>query len=601
VSGAAFSSASTSITTPMLSGRSLILTLAVACTLGLLPAAEAPADLVVTQGRVLTVDAKFSIAEAVAVRGNRFVYVGSADGAKALIGPRTRVINAQGRSVVPGLIETHVHAVGVARDQADEPFRQLSSLADIRAWLREKDARTKPGDWIRIIRVDLTRFKEGRFPTRAELDEMLPHRPVVFDWSYAGINQVQVLNSAALKAAGITRDTPAPPQGRIVMDAAGNPTGMIRNARALIERYLPAAPKLDRAALLSGLERVHGHYHAVGITSINDRRADPDVYSLYQELKAQGRLKVRTTITMGIGYQGTGNALKQLQALPYRPGEGDDWLRLGPLKIRIDGGLLYGTAYLREPFLAEGSARYYEIPGGNNRGELMTPAADVTAIFRAAHAAGWQLSAHVAGDAGVDVVLDALEAADRDQPIAPRRFNLIHAYLPNRETAQRARRLGAVVDTQPVMYYKDGDALLQTLGPERAARVYGLQEWVKAGVKVAINADHMQGLDPDQSLQPYNPFLALYIAVSRKTESGRVYGPAQAVSREQAMRMITADAAYLSFDETNRGSIEVGKLADLAILSDDYMKCQEEQIRRIKVLTTVLDGKVVYERAGGAN
>jgi predicted amidohydrolase YtcJ len=585
----------------MLSAKSLLLALGLACATRLLSAAEVPADLAVTQARVLTVDEKFSSAEAVAIRGNRFVYVGNSAGAKAFIGPQTHVINAQGRTIVPGLIETHVHAVGVARDQADEPFRQLSSLVDIRDWAREKDGRTKPGEWIRIIRVDLTRLKEGRFPTRAELDEMLPHRPLVFDWSYAGINQVQVLNTAALRAANITGQTPDPAQGRIVRDAEGNPTGMIRNARSLIERYLPVAPKLDRAALLTGLERVHQHYHQVGITSINERRSDPDGYALYQELKQQGRLKVRATVTMGIGYQGTGNALKQLQALPYRPGEGDDWLRLGPLKIRIDGGLLYGTAYLREPFLAEGSARYYEIPGGTNRGELMTPAADITAIFRAAHAAGWQLSAHVAGDAGVDVVLDALEAANRDRPIAPRRFNLIHAYLPNPETARRAQRLGAVVDTQPVMYFKDGDALLETLGPERAGRMYGLQEWAKAGVKVAINADHMQGLDPDKSLQPYNPFLALYVAVTRKTESGRIYGPEQKVSREQALRMLTLDAAYLSFDETNRGSIEVGKLADLAILADDYLNCPEEQIRRIKVETTVLDGKVVYQRSGGAH
>jgi predicted amidohydrolase YtcJ len=316
---------------------------------------------------------------------------------------------------------------------------------------------------------------------------------------------------------------------------------------------------------------------------------------LYSDLKQQGRLKVRTTVTIGIGYQGTGNALKQIQNLPFKPGEGDDWLRVGPLKIRIDGGLLYGTAYLREPFLAEGSARYYDLPGGTNRGELMTPAEDVKAIIRAGHKAGWQMSSHVAGDAGVDVVLDALEAANLDRPIAPRRYNLIHAYIPNAETARRAAKLGVVVDTQPVMYYKDGDALHETLGPERAARIYGLKEWLKGGVRVAINADHMMGLDPDQSLQPYNPFLALYIAVSRKTESGRIYGPEQKVSRAEALRMVTSDAAYLSFDETNRGSLEVGKLGDLAILSDDFLQCPEEQIKRIKVAATVIGGKVVYQ------
>lgn len=558
--------------------------------------AEESAALVVLNGNVLTVDGQFSTAEAVAIRDGRFVFVGRNDGARKLIGKTTRVLDAHGKSVLPGLIETHVHAVGVARGEASEPFRQLSSLAEIQEWVRAKAARTKAGQWIRIPRVDLTRFREGRFPTRDELDKMLRDRPVVFDWSYAGINQVQVLNSAALAAARITRNTPDPAKGRIVRDAQGNPTGMIRNARVLIDSFLPVAPKLDKETLLKELVRVHAHYNAVGITSVNERRGDPEVHALYSDLKQQGRLNVRTTVTIGVGYGGTGNAITQIQNLPFKPGEGDDWLRVGALKLRIDGGLLYGTAYLREPFLAAGSARYYDLPGGTNRGELMTPAADVTAIIRAGHKAGWQMSSHVAGDAGVDVVLDALEAADRDSPIAGRRYNLIHAYLPNAGTARRAAKLGAVVDTQPVMYYKDGDALLETVGPDRAARMYGLKEWIDGGVKVAINADHMMGLDPDKSLQPYNPFLALYIAVTRKTESGRVHGPAQRVSRQEALRMVTIDAAYISFDEKNRGSIEVGKLGDLAILSDDYLTCGEEQIKRIKVAATIIGGKVVYER-----
>ncbi|MBI4622792.1 MAG: amidohydrolase family protein, partial [Verrucomicrobia bacterium] len=341
--------------------------------------------------------------------------------------------------------------------------------------------------------------------------------------------------------------------------------------------------------------KVHQHYNAVGITSISDRGMDFETYQMYTELKQQGRLKVRTTATLRAGGQGAGNAIKQIENLPLKPGEGDDWLKPGLLKIRIDGGLLYGTAYLREPFLAEGSARYYDLPGGTNRGELMTPVEDVRAMIRAGHKAGWQVGAHVAGDAGVDVLLDAFAAADRDSPIAPRRPTLVHAYLPNAATARRAAKLGVVVDTQPVMYYKDGDALVETLGKERASRIYGLREWQKGGVKVAINADHMMGLDPDRAMQPYNPFLAMYIAVTRKTESGRVHGPEQRVSRQDALRMMTIDAAYLSFDEKKRGSIEVGKLADLAILTDDFMQCPEEQIRRIKVTTTVVDGKVVHD------
>ncbi len=557
-------------------------------------AAEDPADLVVLDGKILTVDGNFSVAEAVAIRDGKFVYVGGNTHARALIGTTTRVLNARGKSVLPGLIETHTHAIGVARGEAEQPFRQLSSLAEVTQWIRERAAITKTGEWIRIPRVDLTRFKEGRFPTREELDQALADRPVVFDWMYAGINQVQILNTAALKAAGITRDTPNPEQGRIVKDALGNPTGMIRNARSLIEPFLPPAPKLTQEIILKELENVHQHYNTVGITSINDRRTDPSTYYLYNDLRKLGRLSVRATLTIGVGYQGIGNALNQIKSLPFKPGEGDEWVKVGALKLRIDGGLLYGTAFLREPYLPDGSARYYDLPGNANRGELMTPRKDILAIIRAGHLAGWQMSSHVAGDAGVDAVLDALETINRESPIVPRRYNLIHAYLPNPETIQRAAKLGVFLDTQPMWYYKDGDALQETIGEARTNRLVGLKDWLKGGVKVAINADHMQGVDPDRALNPYNPFLAMYVAISRKTESGRIHGPEEKVSRQEALKMVTIDAAYMTFDENKTGSIEVGKYGDLAILADDFLVCSEEQVKTMKVAATVVGGKIVY-------
>jgi predicted amidohydrolase YtcJ len=571
----------------------LIAVLAAAWTPLSLHAAEAPASIVVLNGKVHTMDDASSTVEAVAIREGRFVYVGNNHGAREFIGNGTRVLDAKGKSVVPGFIETHTHAIGVARGEAAQHFRQLSSMAEIREWVAAKALTTKPGEWIWIPRVDLTRFKEGRFPTREELDQMQPNRPLVFDWMYAGINQVQILNTPALAAAKITRDTKDPEDGKIVRDAQGNPTGMIRNARKLIVPFLPPPPKLDEARLMTELERVHSFYNTVGITSIDDRRTDVETFRLYRKMKDEGRLKVRAQITLGVGYAGIGNAIREIQNLPVKPREGDDWVRIGSLKLRIDGGLLYGTAYLREPYLAEGSERYYDLPAG--RGELMTPADQVREIIRAGHKAGFQMSSHVAGDAGVDVVLDALEAADKDSPIAPMRYNLIHAYLPNPDTVARAKKLGVVVDTQPMWYYKDGDALVTTIGPERASHMIGLRDWLNGGVKVAINADHMQGVDPNKALNPYNPLLAMYVAISRKTESGKIHGPEQKVSRMEALRMTTIDAAYMIFDEKVKGSIEIGKLGDLAVLSEDFMNCPEEKIKDIQVMATVLDGKVIYE------
>jgi predicted amidohydrolase YtcJ len=198
-------------------------------------------------------------------------------------------------------------------------------------------------------------------------------------------------------------------------------------------------------------------------------------------------------------------------------------------------------------------------------------------------------------------VLDAVEAANADSPITDRRYTLIHAYFPHPDAAARAARLGVAVDTQPAWLYKDGDSLLKALGPDRMKRFIGLKTWRDAGLKVALNADHMQGFDPLGSLNPYHPFLAMYVAVSRKTQGGQVIGADQAVSREDALRMTTIDAAWLSFDEKQRGSIEVGKLGDLAMLSDDYLTVAEDRIKDIRSVLTVVGGKVVYEVPGSAS
>jgi predicted amidohydrolase YtcJ len=216
---------------------------------------------------------------------------------------------------------------------------------------------------------------------------------------------------------------------------------------------------------------------------------------------------------------------------------------------------------------------------------------------RTGHRLGWPMVAHVTGDAGVDVVLDAFEAADADRSIRDRRFTLIHAYFPTPEVARRAARLGVAVDTQPAWYYKDADALRPALGEERLRPFIGLGEWLRGGATVAINTDHMFGVDPDTSLNPYNPFLTMYVAVTRRTQSGQVIGPEQAVSREDALKMMTINAAWLSFEERRKGSIEAGKLGDLAVLSDDFLGCPPERIKDIRAVVTVLGGKVVHETA----
>jgi len=556
-------------------------------------AAEPAADLVVLNGRVLTVDTASRTASAVAINDGVFVAVGSDAEIRGRIGPQTRTIDARGLSVVPGLIESHVHATGAARGEASQPFRQLHSIGEIQEWVRQQARALPAGNWIQLPRVDVTRIRERRIPNRADLDAAAPEHPAVFTWQYAN-KTVQALNSRAIAAAGITRDTAAPAGGIIHLGPDGAPTGVIENAGALLLKFLPARNVPDEKyhdSLVTLLRR----YNEIGITSITERNSNVAVYRTYEKLKAEGRLPVRVTVTIWLSTDGTVEGTeKAVRALPFKTGDGDDWVKVGPLKVGVDGGALYGTAFMREPY---GPAAF-SLYGFNDpayRGDLRIEAEKMKNIVRTAHRLGWQMSSHVTGDAGVDVVLDAIEASNADSPVAPRRYNLIHAYFPNPETAARVARLGVVVDTQPAWFFKDGDALLDALGQQRMESFIGLQTWRKAGVKVALNADHMQGFDPDTSLNPYNPFLAMQAAITRRTEGGKVIGEHQRISRDEALRMFTIDAAWMSFDETRRGSIEVGKFADLAILTGDFLRQPEDKLRELRAAVTIVGGKVVHE------
>jgi predicted amidohydrolase YtcJ len=368
---------------------------------------------------------------------------------------------------------------------------------------------------------------------------------------------------------------------------------VLENCGTLTVKFLPRR-KIADEEYLNSLERLLKLYTARGITSIGERNTNLQGLRTYEKLRDQGRLPVRVTVTIGLTTDGTIEGTEQaIRALPFKTGSGDEWVKVGPLKVGVDGGVLYGTAFLRDPY-GPTAFSLYGFDDPQYRGDLRISPEKLKNIIRTGHRLGWQMSSHVTGDAGVDAVLDAVEAAHQDSPIDARRYTLIHAYFPNPQTAERAARLGVCVDTQPGWYYKDGDALAQALGAHRLEHFIGLQLWRQKGVTVAINSDHMQGFGPQTSLNPYDPFLTMSIAITRKTESGLLIGGDQRVSRSDALRMMTLDAAYLNFDERNRGSIEVGKWGDLAILNDDLTACAEDQLPSVQVYRTIVGGKVVY-------
>jgi hypothetical protein len=261
----------------------------------------------------------------------------------------------------------------------------------------------------------------------------------------------------------------------------------------------------------------------------------------------------------------------------------------------VDGGILIGTAFMRDAY-GPGAHDLYAIDDPSYRGFLTLTPDQIRSAIAIGHNHGWQMVAHATGDAAVDAVLDAFEAAQAQRPTPDPRYTLIHAYFVHSDSAARAARLGVLVDTQPAWYYKDADALATGLGRERLAHFIGLRTLRQAGVDVAINTDHMFGLDRDEALNPFNPFLTIYTATTRRTQSGTVISADETVSRQEALRMMTSAAARFSFDEKTRGSIEVGKLADFVVLDADIMTCSPEGLRSIRPDLTVVGGRPAYQR-----
>ena len=570
--------------------------------IGLLSAAPAPSgqqvpvELIVVNAKVLTVDPNNTQAEAVAIRGNTFAAVGTTAAIRKMAGPETRVIDAGGRTVVPGFIESHVHATGAARGEVSQPFVQLQSIQEIKDWVRARAREAGPGGWVQLPRVDVTRIKDGRLPNKADLDEAAPDTPTVYTWQYANRN-VQILNDAAIKAAKISKATVAPKGCTLHFTPNGEFTGKMESCQSLLN--IPRR-EVTEAQYLDSLATLMKRYSEVGITSIGERSSNAEGFRDYQQLKAQGRLPLRVRVTMRIGTGDNSEAAIEhiITGLDVKYDQGDDWVRVGPLKIGIDGGALYGTAVMREPYPPTSHELYGitdpKYSGEFGRGAGLT-AEGVKNYVRVGNRLGWQLSSHVTGDRGVDIVLDAIEAANKEKSMLDKRYNLIHAYFASAETARRAKSLGAVVDTQPMWFYKDGDALLKALGPKYMNTFIGVKTWKDNGVTVALNADHMQGFDPVGALNPYHPLLAMQAAITRRTQGGQVIGPAERISRLDALRMTTINAAFIGFEEKKKGSIEVGKMADLAILTGDFLTVPEDQLMTIKSYMTIVDGRIVHE------
>ncbi len=521
------------------------------------------ADLILHRGKIVTLDARNDVASAVVIRNGTIVAVGDESLLDRYVA--TRTIDLGGRMAMPGFNDAHTHISGDARRYID--LTSVRSIRELQDKVRAKAAQLGPREWITGYGWAEDNFAEQRLPRRSDLDAAAPDNPTIL--VRAG-GHSSVSSSRALSMANITRDTPQPPDGMIERDAGGEPTGIIRESSYLVDRLVPV-PTADelRPSFVQSLRDQLSY----GITSIV--MADETVQN-WPEWERVYREHAGELPRAAVQIRWNGEA--ELRAFGKRSGDGDEWLRVGALKVYVDGGFTGPSAYTLEP--------YKGLPGF--RGTLNRPAEELYQIARTAHALGWQMGFHTIGDGAIALTVDVFDRVLRESPRSDHRDYLNHfSMLPPDATLATMVRDSILVAQQPNFTYTLEPRYRQTLDGARLAHNNPVATPMHRGITMAFSSD----------ILPTGPMIGLYAAVTRKGKSGMVYGAEEAIPMLRALQAYTLGGAFLTREERRKGTIEPGKLADVIVLSDDLLAVPPDRILTTKVDVTVLNGRVVYERA----
>ena len=511
------------------------------------------ADIILKNASVITMDAGQPSAELVAISGDKILMVAGDDALDSVVGANTRIIDCQGRTVVPGFNDAHLHLFSLIRKllSIDISPSAVRSINDIKEAIRRRAESTPPGTWLSGTDYNEFYLAEKRCPTRWDLDEVAPDHPVVL--SHRSLHAC-VLNSLALSLAGIGVETPEPPGARIERDlTTGEPNGILIDMLGYIRSEV--MPPFSDEEMSEGITLANRHLLANGITSLQEATVSND-WGRWQSVggfKDSGKLRSRIYMMAGAP------AWVQFQEAGLTSGSGDNQMRLGAVKIMLGIG--------------EEGVR-------PSQDELHKTALDC-------HSAGFQLAFHAVAESTVEAAVKALEYVDGHSPVVGRRHRVEHCSECPPYLLERLKKLGTVIVTHPSTLYYNGERYLATVAPGQLPWLYRIRSPLESGVVVAGSSD--------APVVPVNPLVGIYGAVTRKAGSGQVLLPEERISAAQALALYTVNAAYASFEEDIKGSISPGKLADIAVLSDDPTEVPPEQIKDIKVEMTIIGGEVVWE------
>ncbi|HEX4696210.1 MAG TPA: amidohydrolase [Candidatus Udaeobacter sp.] len=536
--------------------------------------AKPAATLIVTNAAVYTVDKQRQKAEAVAVIGDRIVAVDSKAEIDSWQGPETKVIDARGKLVLPGFNDAHVHFIqgGAQLDQVD--LTDASSPQEFAKRIAAQLSKTPKGAWVMGGRWDETKWSDPQLPTKGVVDPISEDTPIFVE-RYDG--HEALANSAAMKLAGVNAKTPDVPGGVIMRDASGNPTGIFKDAAQ--ELIYKAIPPMSHEQRLRIARRAAEHAASLGVTSVQHMNPEFADVAAYSELAERGDLTTRIyAAPMETDW-------KKQADVGIRHAWGSNFLRLGAVKGYADGSLGSRTAYMLEPFADD----------ADNRGLLsdeMHPPSAMRDRLMQADAAGLQLRVHAIGDRAISMMLDIFAEIEREHGYRDQRFSIEHAQHMAKNDFDRFAKLHVIASMQPYHAIDDGRWAEKRLGHERARYSYAWRSFLDHGVTLAFGTDW--------PVAPLDPMLGLYAAVTRATLDGKNVGgwiPEEKITLAEAMEAYTMGSALAEFQEREKGSITPGKLADVVILSDNIFQLKPEAIRNVKVQTTIVGGKVVYERA----